>query len=115
MIEFHPIVWMYDYLQNPPKLTYPYLNKEVIYEENEGTYTDSDTKIISKEYGWNHGLGEVVSALANAGLQIEFLHEFEKSPYNSFPEMEKTTDGMFVLKEPKKIFPLLYSIKATKK
>jgi SAM-dependent methyltransferase len=115
MIEFHPIVWMYDYLETPPKLKYPYLNNKVIYEEYKGTYTNNDADILSKEYGWNHGLGEVVTALTNAGLQIEFLHEFEKSPYNSFPEMDKTSDGMFVLKEYQRMFPLLYSIKASKK
>jgi SAM-dependent methyltransferase len=115
MIEFHPIVWMFDYLKNPPKMSYAYLNKEVIYEEYEGTYTNSTSKIKSKEYSWNHGLGEVVSALSKAGLQIEYLHEFEKSPYNCFTEMEKTEDGMFILKEFQKQFPLLFSIKAIKK
>lgn len=115
MIEFHPIVWMFDYLETPPKLKYPYLNGEVIYEEYKGTYTNNNADIISKEYGWNHGFGEVISALTNAGLHIEFLHEFEKSPYNSFPEMDKTNDGMYVLKEYQRMFPLLYSIRAIKK
>ncbi|PHS54621.1 MAG: SAM-dependent methyltransferase [Lutibacter sp.] len=114
LIEFHPIVWMFDFIQTPPKLTYSYLKGEVIYEEYKGTYTNIDADIISKEYGWNHGLGEVVSALTDAGLHIEFLHEFEKSPYNSFPEMVNTDDGMYVLKENQKMFPLLYSIRATK-
>lgn len=115
MVEFHPIVWMFDFLQTPPKLVYPYSNSDAIYEEYKGTYTNNDADIISKEYGWNHGLGEVISSLTKAGLQIEFLHEFEKSPYNCLPEMEKAKDGMFVLKENKKMFPLLYSIRATKK
>ena len=113
LIEFHPIVWMFDYLQTPPKLVYPYQNSDVIYEEYKGTYTNNDSDIISKEYGWNHGLGEVVSALTEAGLQIEFLHEFEESPYDVLPAMKKTKDGMFSLKE--NLYPLLYSIKATKK
>jgi SAM-dependent methyltransferase len=115
LIEFHPIAWMFDFLQTPPKLMYPYLKSDAIYEEYKGTYTNSDADIICKEYGWNHGLGEVVTALTNAGLQIEFLHEFEKSPYNSFPEMEKTTDGMYILKENQRMFPLLYSIRAINK
>ncbi|WP_456379134.1 class I SAM-dependent methyltransferase [Lutibacter sp.] len=114
LIEFHPIVWMFDFLQTPPKLTYPYLQSEVIYEEYKGTYANSNANIVSKEYGWNHGLGEVVSALTAAGLQIEFLHEFEKSPYNSFPEMDTTDDGMYVLKENQRMFPLIFSIRATK-
>ena len=115
MIEFHPIVWMFDFLQSPPKLMYPYSNSDVIYEEYKGTYANNDADIISKEYGWNHGLGEVISSLSNAGLQIEFLHEFDKSPYNCLPGMIATEDGMFVLKENKEMFPLLYSIRATKK
>ena len=115
IVEFHPIAWMFDYLQTPPKLIYPYQNSETIYEEYKGTYTNADADIVSKEYGWNHGLGDVVSSLTNAGLEIEFLHEFEESPYDCFPEMEKTEDGMYVLKTNKKIFPLLFSIRATKK
>ena len=115
LIEFHPIVWMFDFLQTPPKLTYPYLKSEVIYDEYKGTYTNNDADIISKEYGWNHGLGEVVSALTKAGLHIEFLHEHEKSPYNCFPNMEQTDDGMFLFQEHKRMFPLLFSVKATKK
>ena len=114
LIEFHPIIWMFDYLQTPPKLMYPYQNSEAIYEEYKGTYTNNDADIISKEYGWNHGLSEVITSLTNVGLHIEFLHEFEKSPYNSFPEMNKTDDGMYVLKENQRMFPLLYSLKATK-
>ncbi|MBL4724985.1 MAG: class I SAM-dependent methyltransferase [Lutibacter sp.] len=115
IVEFHPIAWMFDYLQTPPKLVYPYQNSETIYEEYKGTYTNADVDIVSKEYGWNHGLGDVVSSLTNAGLEIEFLHEFEESPYDCFPEMEKTKDGMYVLKTNKRIFPLLFSIRATKK
>lgn len=115
LIEFHPIAWMYSYLETPPKLVYPYKSNEVIYEEYSGTYANKDASITSKEYGWNHGLGEVISALASAGLHIDFLHEIEKSPYNIFPEMEKTNDGMYVLKEQQRLFPLLFSIKATKK
>jgi 2-polyprenyl-3-methyl-5-hydroxy-6-metoxy-1,4-benzoquinol methylase len=116
MAEFHPIAWMFDYLQEPPKMVYPYLNKEAIYEEYEGTYAeDGQKKMISKEYGWNHGLSEVVSSLIHAGLQIEFLHEFNESPYDCFPNMKKLENGMYVLKENEGIFPLIYSIKATKK
>ena len=115
MVEFHPIAWMFSYLESPPKLMYSYLDRDVIYEEYTGTYTNKNAEILSKEYGWNHGLGEVVTALSNAGLHIEFLHEFEKSPYNIFPEMDETEDGMFVLKDNEQLFPLIYSIKATKK
>ena len=111
MVEFHPIAWMFDYLQDPPKLSYGYQQKEAIYEEYEGTYANTDdSEIISKEYGWNHGLGEVVTALTDAGLTIEFLREHEESPYDIFPDLEETKNGMYSRKD--NLYPLVYEIKA---
>ncbi|PQJ23000.1 bifunctional 2-polyprenyl-6-hydroxyphenol methylase/3-demethylubiquinol 3-O-methyltransferase UbiG [Tenacibaculum sp. SG-28] len=112
MVEFHPIVWMFDYLKNPPELAYGYEQKDVIYEEYSGTYADEDATIVSKEYGWNHGLGSIVTALISAGLQIEYLKEYSDSPYNVLPGLEKTETGMFAPK--KSLYPLIFSIKATK-
>ncbi|MBR9757460.1 MAG: class I SAM-dependent methyltransferase [Algicola sp.] len=112
MVEFHPIVWMFDYLEEPPKLKYGYMQDEVIYEEYEGTYADGESKMVSKEYGWNHGLGAVVSALAEAGLHITCLKEHDESPYNVLPDLEKTASGMYVTKD--KLYPLIFEIKATK-
>ena len=112
MTEFHPIVWMFDYLGEKPKLKYGYMQEEVIYEEYEGTYADSNSKMISKEYGWNHGLGEVVSALSEAGLYIEYLKEFDESPYNVLPDLLPSDSGMYVTKD--KLYPLIFTLKATK-
>ncbi len=112
MAEFHPIVWMFDYLKNPPKLIYGYQQKDVIYEEYTGTYADEKALIVSKEYGWNHGLGTIVTALISAGLQIEYLKEYAASPYNVLPNLEKTETGMYALK--KSLYPLIFAIKATK-
>lgn len=110
--EFHPIVWMFDYLKGEAIMKYGYHQNEVIYEEYEGTYANQNSKMISKEYGWNHGLGEVISALTEAGLIIEYLHEYDESPYNVLPEMQKVSSGMFKLKQ--QLYPLIFTIKATK-
>lgn len=115
MVEFHPIVWMFDYLKTPPKLTYPYKSDQVIYEEYEGTYANTNARITSKEYGWNHGLGNVVTALSSVGLQIEFLHEHSNSPYNCLPDLMEKESGMFGLQPKNDLYPLLFSIKAVKK
>ncbi len=110
--EFHPIVWMFDYLKGNPIMKYGYQQDEVIYEEYEGTYADIDSKMISKEYGWNHGLGEVITALTDAGLHIEYLVEHDESPYNVLPDLVETKSGMFITKD--KLFPLIFTLKATK-
>ena len=112
MAEFHPIVWMFDYLEEKPILKYGYMQDEVIYEEYEGTYANQNSKMISKEYGWNHVLSEVINALTEAGLHIEYLKEFDESPYNVLPDLEKTDSGMFVTKD--KLYPLIFTLKASK-
>lgn len=112
MVEFHPLVWMFDYQTKTPLMKYGYMQNEVIYEEYVGTYANSESKMISKEYGWNHGLSEVVNALIEAGLNIEFLNEYDESPYNVLPELEKTASGNYVTKH--KLYPLIFEIKATK-
>lgn len=110
--EFHPIVWMFDYSEGKPIMKYGYMQDEVIYEEYEGTYANQSSKMISKEYGWNHGLGEVITALSEAGLNIEYLKEHDESPYNVLPDLIETRSGNYVTKD--KLYPLIFEIKATK-
>ncbi|WP_317130644.1 hypothetical protein [Psychroserpens sp. NJDZ02] len=112
MVEFHPIVWMFDYLEGIPIIKYGYMQEEVIYEEYVGTYADPNSKMISKESTWNHGLSEVINALTEAGLHIEFLNEYDDSPYNILPDLVETQSGNYILKN--KLYPLIFEIKATK-
>ncbi len=112
LVEFHPIVWMFDYLEGKQVMKYGYMQDDVIYEEYEGTYANQDSKMLSKEYGWNHGLGEVISVLTEAGLHIEYLKEYDESPYNVLPDLIETENGMFVTKD--KLYPLIFEIKAIK-
>jgi SAM-dependent methyltransferase len=112
MAEFHPIVWMFDYLDGKSIMTYGYMQDEAIYEEYEGTYANQNSKIISKEYGWNHGLSEVINALIEAGLRIDYLNEYDESPYDVLPNLIQTKSGMYVTKD--KLYPLIFELKATK-
>ena len=112
MAEFHPIVWMFDYLEDKPIMKYGYMQDDVIYEEYEGTYANETSKMVSKEYGWNHGFSEVINALTEAGLHIEYLKEFDESPYDVLPNLIETNSGMFVTED--KLYPLIFTLKATK-
>tara|TARA_R110000772_G_scaffold64089_8_gene143290 strand:- start:25 stop:825 length:801 start_codon:yes stop_codon:yes gene_type:complete len=112
IVEFHPIAWMYDYTTTPLELKYGYQQKEVIYEEYEGTYADEKSKMTSKEYAWNHGLGDVLTSLCEAGLDIAYLKEHETSPYDIFPGLVKNKEDLFQLEGG--LYPLIYEIKATK-
>lgn len=112
MVEFHPIVWMFDYTGDRPVMKYGYNQDEPIYEEYEGTYAQPHATMISKEYGWNHGLGEVVTALIDAGLKVEFLREHHASPYDVLPDLVINENGLYESKD--HLYPLIFEIKATK-
>ncbi|WP_242119805.1 class I SAM-dependent methyltransferase [Aestuariivivens sediminicola] len=112
MAEFHPITWMFDYLNDEPKIAYGYMQDEVIYEEYKGTYGNEQSQMLSKEYAWNHGLGEVITALTEAGLHIEYVNEFYESPYDILPNMVRTKTKMYALED--RLYPLIFTVKATK-
>jgi 2-polyprenyl-3-methyl-5-hydroxy-6-metoxy-1,4-benzoquinol methylase len=112
MAEFHPIVWMFDYLAEKPLMRYGYMQEDVIYEEYNGTYADESSKMKTKEYGWNHGLSEVVNALIEAGLTIEYLNEHNGSPYNVLPNLIENKAGLFETRD--KLYPLIFELKAIK-
>ena len=73
---------------------------------------DETSKMLSKEYGWNHGLSEVVNALIEAGLHIEYLKEFDESPYDVLPNLVKIDSEMFTTED--KLYPLIFTLKASK-
>jgi hypothetical protein len=59
------------------------------------------------------GLGEIVTALAQAGLRIEFLHEWPFVDWE-LPFLEKRGGRWWMPGELDGTMPLMYSLKATK-
>ncbi len=82
--------------------------------EMTGSYaTDNQGEAVTF-YIWNHGLGEVLTALINAGLTIEFLHEFPYAARAKFPFMEKDPNGWWRLPAHYPQIPFLFSLQARK-
>ncbi|SHM98425.1 Methyltransferase domain-containing protein [Chitinophaga jiangningensis] len=110
MVDFHPVVWMFD--DNFSFIKYSYFNTgEPIVEQLSGTYADRQADLHDTEYGWNHSLSEIISALLNAGLTLEFFHEHLTSPYNCFNNTVEVTPGAFQIKGMEGKIPMLYSMK----
>ena len=113
MAEFHPFVWMLD--DDFKKIHYSYFNTGVIVDEQEGTYADRSSDIKHKEYSWNHSISDVINALITNGLSVDFMHEYDYSPYNCFPNTIKREGGKFFIQGFEGILPMVYSIQASKK
>ncbi len=79
--EIHPVAQAFENEGVAPgelRLQYPYWeHPQPLAFEVAGSYADrSATVMTPTEYGWDHGLGEIVTALIDAGLRIESLREF---------------------------------------
>jgi SAM-dependent methyltransferase len=79
------------------------------------TYTGDATPLAhpaTRE--WIHPLSDILSALLDAGLQVEMLHEHERLPWKLFPMMVAAEDGLYRLPEGVSPVPLAVSLKARK-
>jgi len=113
--EFHPAALLYDDNDYPPRLAYPYFNRGVMEFATQGSYSDRSARVEQPvEYEWAHPLGEVVSSLCAAGLQIEFLHEFDFCVYEMYPWFKHCEDGFWRVPEDLPALPLQFSIRAHK-
>lgn len=111
--EFHPVVWMFD--DGFSKIAYDYFNAGPIIESETGTYADKSAPITGEYVGWNHPLGEVLTALLKHGLVITGFQEYAYSPHNCFSGTEEPEPGKFRIKHLEKNIPMVYSITAEKK
>ena len=89
------------------------------YFETEEPMRD-DESVVGKSrsltsFGWNHGLGEIVTAIIDAGFRIEFLHEHKTGDDWSwlFP-MRERSDRQWELVEGQNLLPLQFSLRAVK-
>ena len=110
MAEFHPVVWMFD--DDFTHIKYHYDNREIIVMEDQPTYTGDKNEIAGKEYSWNHSISEVLNALINTGLKIEFFNEHTFSPYSNFKNSVETEPGKWHIKGMEGKIPMVYSLRA---
>ena len=118
LAEFHPFASVFDDRPDVTELRvhYPYFaSGEPVRSDDDGTYTNREASVENKlTYDWPHPISEVLTAIIDAGLHIEFLHEFPRTPYQSLSFVEPAGDGAFRLTKHDGCVPLIYSIRATK-
>lgn len=115
--EFHPLLWIFDWdAKDDFKMVRGYFHSPTPCKfDVDGSYADGETKFESQtDYEWAHSMADVINAIIHSGLRMEFLHEFAKAPFQSFPFLKQADDGYWVYDNPEVQLPLVYSIKAAK-
>ncbi|MEV0374238.1 methyltransferase domain-containing protein [Streptomyces sp. NPDC050636] len=114
LAEFHPLCDALDD-ETGSRITHDYFSRDAWVDETPGTYTDLDAPTVNnRSVEWQHPLGDVVSALAGAGLRIDFLHEHDMTMFQRFGALRRGDDGYYRLPDDRPRIPLMYSLKATR-
>jgi len=116
----HPMLWSLDEERDDDLLVvrYPYFEQaEPLVSDWGGTYVETDAVIEhTVTHEWNHGLGETVTGLLDAGLAMTGFTEHDTVPWNALPgKMEEVGGGEWRLADNPARLPHSYTIQAVKR
>jgi SAM-dependent methyltransferase len=112
--ESHPLAWSLAADSLVIENTY-FEEAEPFVEDSEQTYTDSPRPLVhQRSYEWNHGIGEIVTALIRHGLRLDWLAEHDWTAWPRFPWLVRHDDRTW--RPPAGIprVPLSFSLVATR-
>lgn len=127
-VEFHPVEMMFeiDYSHCYPYSTH---GKSITWDDGVGDYvaffgekdspygyeegvTGFKNPHAAHEFAW--GIGEIVTALLNAGLTLESLTEYDYCNSPIYSEMKQIGERRWAVKDGIPSFPMMYSMSARK-
>jgi SAM-dependent methyltransferase len=118
--EGHPVLWALDDPRPDGLLAveYPYFEREepMVFDEG-GTYVETDAVFThNRTHEWNHGLGEIVTALMAAGMDLTGLVEHDSVPWDALPgQMEPVGGGEWRLADRPWRLPHTYTLQAVRR
>jgi SAM-dependent methyltransferase len=119
--EAHPVFQAFENEGVEPgelRLVYPYWeHRDPLVFEVHGSYADPTADVgEQREHGWDHGLGEIVTALIDAGLVLEWLRESPELDWAA-DFLVETASGSGRYRLPPQVkgeLPLMFSLRARK-
>lgn len=123
--EFHPVVEMLGVTGTVVERDY--FDERPVIEDRSFTYTQLGSGAYAEDrpvagpalektitVTWRRPLGAIVSALAGAGLRLNFLHEHDAMTFQRFPSLVRQGPHEYRFPEGALRVPLMYSIMATR-
>jgi hypothetical protein len=99
-------------------LEHPYFEREqpTVWDDGE-TYVKTDHVFkATVTHEWNHGLGEIVSAVLDAGMELTMLEEHDSVPWEALPgQMKILSDGEWRLSDRPERLPHSYTLQARRR
>jgi len=116
IMEGHPILHIFsDEIKEGLKIAYPYFGNKKPIKYEPGPDYSSTYMATNPSYEWQWSTSDIINSLIKAGLQIEFMHEFDKLFYKALPNMKLDRNGWYYLSGYEKKIPLMFTLRARKK
>lgn len=119
--EGHPAMWAVEDQRDDDLLVmrYPYYHQtEPLDWDEEGSYVEVDRELVhTRSLSWNHGFGEIITALFDAGVHLTALVEHDSMPWEALPG-QMVQEGEFdewFLKTGRDRVPMTYTLQAVKR
>jgi SAM-dependent methyltransferase len=90
---------------------------EPIVSDSDSTYVTTEARLVNTtNVEWNHGLGEMITALLDHGMELTALVEHQSVPWEAIPGlMEPIGGGEYALREGRGRLPLTFTLQARKR
>ena len=114
VVEIHPFIWVFDDDAPEPAVAWDYF-AEVHWENSAGSYADRNALTQhNRTHERNWGIGEVVSAIVDSGMTVEFVHEHRIGVERYWPWMEPAEGrpDLWQLLADRPSLPLTWSLRA---
>jgi SAM-dependent methyltransferase len=98
-------------------IEHPYFEQvePTVWDEG-GTYVETDVEFeTTVTHAWNHGLGEIVSAILEADMELTLLVEHDSVPWNALPGMMEPADGEWRLADRPQRLPHTFTLQARRR
>jgi SAM-dependent methyltransferase len=101
-----------------PALELPYFEQpHPLIWDDEYSYAGVDKVEQPRSMEWNHGLGEIVTAVLDAGLELTSLTEHDSAPWDALPGLmvEDEATGEFRLRDRPERLPATFTLTARRR
>ena len=117
--EGHPVLWSLaeDRTDGALAIEYPYFETpEPMVFTDSSTYVETDVVIANATtHEWNHGLGEIVTAVLAQGMTLTMLEEHRSVPWEALPGLMSVDEAdEWHLDERPERLPMTYTLQAVK-
>ena len=118
LAEGHPAAYAFDdraaQPDGKPGFFVPYFTRDAVVVEETHDYVDETAAVVNAAtHTWIHPLGTLVTALIEAGMRLDWLHEHDAITWRMFEQLVEGGDGQFRWPD-KPWLPLSFSLRATR-